>query len=129
MRRKADANKQHVIDFTDNAGRPAKITWSKHPREILPLLPSLCFYFVHPDFSLDDLNLTFFWRDLGSRGGDPFRFELFCIPSGSDADCAQNYRDELEAQGDVFKQVREAEKLTMIPNTQLREWLRASCQA
>ncbi|KAF5257966.1 hypothetical protein FOXYS1_11494 [Fusarium oxysporum] len=48
--------------------------------------------------------------DIRNGDGDPIRFEMFHIPRARDADCAQHYRDELKARGDVFEQAREAEK-------------------
>ncbi|KAF9764137.1 hypothetical protein IL306_002890, partial [Fusarium sp. DS 682] len=110
VRLKSSANKQHVVNFTDHAGQRAKMTWSKPSRNILIPLPSLCFYFLHPDFSLNDLDLRKFHGPIRDGDGDPSRFEMFCIPGASDADCAQHYRDELKARGDVFEQVREVDK-------------------
>ncbi|KAH7202867.1 uncharacterized protein BKA55DRAFT_531375 [Fusarium redolens] len=49
-RRKANANKQHVFNFDDHTGRPAKISCSAHLRDILPSLSSLCLYFIYLDF-------------------------------------------------------------------------------
>ncbi|KAF5975155.1 hypothetical protein FCOIX_7883 [Fusarium coicis] len=43
-------------------------------------------------------------------GGDPIRFEMFHIPGASEADCAQHYRDEFKARGDVSEQVQQAGK-------------------
>ncbi|CAF3562889.1 unnamed protein product, partial [Fusarium graminearum] len=77
---KADAAKIHFIDFKDHASRPAETFWSGQKHRVLPPLPSLCFYFVHPDFNLDELDLRAFWRD------------------------------ELKARGDIFEQVREASR-------------------
>ncbi|KAL4724725.1 hypothetical protein ACLX1H_008170 [Fusarium chlamydosporum] len=110
VRRKADAAKQHVIDFTDHAGRPAKMTWLSQPEEVLPPLLNICLYFVHPNFDLDGLDLAYLRRDIRNGDGDPVRFELFCIPEGSNADCAQHYREELEARGEDSEQVREVER-------------------
>ncbi|GKU03004.1 hypothetical protein FLAG1_05394 [Fusarium langsethiae] len=110
VRLKANAAKQHVVDFTDHAGRPAKMTWCAQREEILPPLTSWCFYFVHPEFILDELNLSHFQYEIQNGYGDPIRCELFCIPGGSNADCAQHYREELEARGDDFEQVLEVNK-------------------
>ncbi|KAL7756937.1 hypothetical protein ACKLNR_013930 [Fusarium oxysporum f. sp. zingiberi] len=104
VRLKSSALKQYVINFTDHAGRPAKMTWSNPPRNILIPLPSLCFYFVHPEFSLDDLDMRQFSRDIWNGDGDPIRFEMFHIPGASDADCAQRYRDEFKTRGDEDKE-------------------------
>jgi hypothetical protein len=110
VRLKSSASKQYVVNSTDHAGRPAKLTWSNPPRDILIPLPSIFFNFVHPVFSLDDLDMRQFSRDIRNGDGDPIRFEMFHIPGASDADCAQHYRDEIKARGDVFEQVREVEK-------------------
>ncbi|RGP65157.1 hypothetical protein FSPOR_7547 [Fusarium sporotrichioides] len=114
-RLKANALKNHVVDFTDHADRPAKMVWSAHREETLPPLTSWCFYFVHPDFSLDELDTRRLRRDIQEGYGDPIRYELFCIPGGNNADCAQHYREELEARGDDFKQVQEAERAEKDP--------------
>ncbi|RGP78610.1 hypothetical protein FLONG3_3232 [Fusarium longipes] len=114
-RMKADAAMQHTIDFTDHAGRPAKATWSDRKHKVLPPLSSLCFYFVHPVSDLDDLDLRSFWRDIKNGHREGFRFEIFCIPGGSNNDCAQHYRKELEARGDVFEQVREVNRAMSDP--------------
>ncbi|KAF5553486.1 hypothetical protein FMEXI_2403 [Fusarium mexicanum] len=108
-RLKSSALKQHVVNFADHAGRPAKIVWSNLPRNILIPLPSLSFYFVHPEFPLDDLEIWHFLTDI-RRDGDPIRFEIFHIPGASEAECAQHYRDEVKARGDVSEQVRQAGK-------------------
>ncbi|KAL4728927.1 hypothetical protein ACLX1H_003333 [Fusarium chlamydosporum] len=104
VRRKADACKDHVIDFQDHAGRPAKMTWSQPRRYTLPPLPNLCVYFVHPGFSLEGLDLKFFSHSIMGGEGDLNRFELFVLPGGTCADCADHYRRELEARGDVMNQ-------------------------
>ncbi|EYB21408.1 hypothetical protein FG05_06431 [Fusarium graminearum] len=96
---KADAAKIHFIDFKDHASRPAETFWSGQKHRVLPPLPSLCFYFVHPDFNLDELDLRAFWRDVIDGLYGPFRFEMFCIPG-----------EELKARGDIFEQVREASR-------------------
>ncbi|KAJ4011767.1 hypothetical protein NW752_004168 [Fusarium irregulare] len=88
-RLKADAGIQHIIDFEDHTGRPAKATWFGRKYQVLPPLPSLCFYFVHPDFNLEKINLGCFWQD--------------------------HYREELEARGDVFEQVREVDRAKRDP--------------
>lgn len=107
---KANATKQHVFDFTDHASRPAKMTWCAQRDETIPPLTSWCFYFVHPDFILNELDLSRFQHEIQNGYGDPIRCELFYIPGGSNADCAQHYREELEARGEDFAQVREAER-------------------
>lgn len=107
---KADAAKMHLIDFKDHVSRPAKTFWSGRKHLVLPPLPNLCFYFVHPDFNLDALDLWHFWGDVIEGLYDPFRLEVFCIPGGDNDDCAQHYREELKARGDVFEQVREARR-------------------
>ncbi|KAM0238673.1 hypothetical protein ACHAPO_003645 [Fusarium lateritium] len=114
-RLKANAAKNHILDLTDHAGRPAKMNWCAQPEETIPPLTSWCFYFFYPDFSLDELDTCRLRRDIQGGYGDPIRYELFCIPGGSNADCAQHYREELEACGDDFEQVREAEKAEKDP--------------
>ncbi|CEI39479.1 hypothetical protein FVEN_g8695 [Fusarium venenatum] len=114
-RLKANAAKNHVVDFTDHAGRPAKMAWCAQPEETIPPLTSWCFYFVHPDFSLDELDTRRLRHDIQEGYGDRMRYELFCIPGGSRADCAQHYREELESRGDDFEQVREAERAEKDP--------------
>ncbi|KAH7216883.1 uncharacterized protein BKA55DRAFT_599595 [Fusarium redolens] len=99
IRLKCSASKQYVVKSTDHAGRPAKLTWSNPPRDILMPLPSIFFYFVHPEFSLDDLNMRQFSRDIRNGDGDPIRFEVFHIPGASDA------------RGDVFKLVQEGKDI------------------
>ncbi|KAI1066966.1 hypothetical protein LB507_011365 [Fusarium sp. FIESC RH6] len=76
---------------------------------------NLCFYFVHPDFNLEKLNLGCFWKDVRECLHEAFPFEIFSIPRGSNADCVQHYREELEARGDVFEQVREVDKAKRDP--------------
>ena len=114
-RLKADAGIQYTIDFKDHTGRPTKATWFGRKYQVLPPLPSLCFYFVHPDFNLEKLNLGCFWQDVRECLHEAFRFEIFSIPRGSNADCAQHYREELEARGDVFEQVREVDRAKRNP--------------
>ncbi|RKL42879.1 hypothetical protein BFJ70_g4575 [Fusarium oxysporum] len=109
VRLKSSALKHYVVNFADHAGRAAKMIWSHPPRNILIPLPSLSLYFVHPEFSVDDLEMRQFLTDIRNGDGDPIRFEMFHIPGASDADCAQHYRDELKARDDVFEHVREAE--------------------
>ncbi|KAH7216290.1 hypothetical protein DER44DRAFT_821170 [Fusarium oxysporum] len=105
VRLKSSALKHYVVNFADHAGRPAKMIWSNPPRNILIPLPSLSLYFVHPEFSVDDLEMRQFLTDIRNGDGDPIRFEMFHIPGPSDADCAQHYQDELKARGDVFEQL------------------------
>ena len=106
---------QHVVDFTDHAGRPAKLIWSDQADKVLPPLTNLCFYFVHPEFNLDDFNFTAFRRDVLARADEQLRLEIFCIPGGNDADCAHHYRKELEARGDLLEQVHEVERAESDP--------------
>uniref|UniRef100_A0A0D2Y6L4 Uncharacterized protein n=1 Tax=Fusarium oxysporum (strain Fo5176) TaxID=660025 RepID=A0A0D2Y6L4_FUSOF len=110
VRLKSSAIKRYVVNFEDHAGRPAKMIWSNPPRNILVPLPTLSLYFVHPEFFVDDLEMRQFLTDIRNGDGDPIRFEMFHIPGASDANCAQHYRDELKARGDVFEEVKEAEK-------------------
>ncbi|RFN52993.1 hypothetical protein FIE12Z_2764 [Fusarium flagelliforme] len=77
---------------------------------VLPPLTNLCFYFVHPEFNLDNFNFTAFWDDVLARADERLRLEIFCTPGGTDADCAHHYRKELEARGDLLEQVREVER-------------------
>ncbi|KAF4332989.1 hypothetical protein FBEOM_13208 [Fusarium beomiforme] len=103
VRLKSSAANHHVVDFADHGGRPAKMNWTAGRGKILIPLASICFYYVHPNFSLEDLDLQRFYHDIRDGDGDPLGFELFCIPGGSDADCAQHYVNELKARGDVFE--------------------------
>ncbi|CZR45005.1 uncharacterized protein FPRO_15820 [Fusarium proliferatum ET1] len=104
------ALKHYFVNFADQAGRPAKMFWSNPPRNILIPLVSMCLYLVHPHFSLDDMYMKQISRHIRDRDGDLFRFEVFHVPEASNVDCAQHYRDELKARGDVFEQVQEAEQ-------------------
>lgn len=108
--RKADALKQHVIDFTDHAGRPAKLIWYNKADNVLPPLTNLCFYFVHPHFNIENFNFTALWDDVLARADERLRLEIFCIPGGTDKDCAHHYRKEFDARGDLLEQVHEVEK-------------------
>ncbi|KAF4951613.1 hypothetical protein FGADI_7389 [Fusarium gaditjirri] len=109
VRLKSSALKHYVASFADHTGRPATMVWNNQPRNILIPLPSLAFYFVHSEFSLDSFEKWKFLLDI-REDGDPIRFEMFHIPGASEADCAQHYRDELKARGDVSEQVRQVEK-------------------
>ncbi|KNB12299.1 hypothetical protein FOXG_11924 [Fusarium oxysporum f. sp. lycopersici 4287] len=119
VRLKSSAIKRYVVNFEDHAGRPAKMIWSNPPRNILVPLPTLSLYFVHPEFFVDDLEMRQFLTDIRNGDGDPIRFEMFHIPGASDANCAQHYRDELKARGDVFEEVKEAEKAYEKPHGKL----------
>lgn len=110
VRLNSSALKHYVVNFVDHAGRPAKMVWSNLPRNILVQLGSICLYFVHPHFSLDDLDMIQISKHIRERDGDLFRFEIFHVPEASNADYAQHYRDELKARGDVFEQVQETEQ-------------------
>ncbi|QGI71293.1 hypothetical protein CEK26_003630 [Fusarium fujikuroi] len=94
VRLNSSALKHYFVNFADHASRPV----------------SMCLYFVHPHFSLDDLDMKQISRHIRDRDGDLFRFEVFHVPEASNVDCAQHYRDELKARGDVFEKVQEAEQ-------------------
>lgn len=102
--------REDLIHVTDHAGRPARLLWSHSRDEALIPLASMCFYLVHPNLNLDDFNFTDFSRDILEDCDNPARLDVFFIPGGTDADCAEHYRKELKSRGDVLEQIREVQE-------------------
>lgn len=126
---KADAAKIHFIDFKDHASRPAETFWSGQKHRVLPPLPSLCFYFVHPDFNLDELDLRAFWRDVIDGLYGPFRFEMFCIPGEVTTTVLNTIARNSRLVAIYLNRSERPAGLIRIPNMQLHERLRASFPA
>ncbi|KAJ4110266.1 hypothetical protein NW768_012026 [Fusarium equiseti] len=105
-----DARRHEIIHVTDRAGRPARILWLRKPTELLLPLASICFYFVHPNLNLDDFSFQKFRDDVLHNANEQLRADIFFIPGGTDDDCVEHYRREVESRGDVLEQIRDVQE-------------------